>query len=350
MSKVLVTGGAGYLGSVLVTCLIQEGYSVKVYDKFLFGKQSLERVKDRIEIIQGDIRNFNKEILDDVSYIIHLAAFSNDPMAYYDKEANRQINVGGTKILAEAAAQKENIKIFLYSSSASIYDKGIKAGGEEIQTEESSVDPKLPYSISKYEGERVLLEIMKEHPKFCPVILRQGTLYGHSPRMRFDLVVNTFVRDAFTKGKLRVFCGGTQWRPLADVFDTARAYIEFIKYPNPEEMRGEIFNIVEGNYQVWDIAHRVKWALKDIVNVGVEIDYSEFGIDRSYKISGKKLEDRLGFRYKNKIESAAEKIALNIKRGEYGSDLNNSIYTNIEWIEYLKKIENLIKDLGGQVF
>jgi len=344
MSKVLVTGGAGYIGSVLVKDLIQEGYDVRVFDKFIFGKESLTGLENRIEMVQGDIRDFKPEILDKVSYIIHLAGFSNDPMAFYNPEANNQINTSGTRKLAEEAS-KSGIKRFTYASSASIYDKGLR-GSNELQTEKSGVEPKAPYSISKYEGERELLKVMENNPDFSPVILRQGTIYGHSPRMRFDLVVNTFAKEAFKTGRLKVFCGGTQWRPLVDIKDVARAHIECLKAPE-EKVKGEIFNVVQDNYQVWDIAHRTKWALKGIVNVDIDIDYQDDRVDRSYRISGEKLGEVLGFKYKRGVEESIRDIAMKIKEGVYGENLDNPSFNNIEWIKLLTEMKKKLDGIGN---
>ena len=178
MSKILVTGGAGYIGSVLVEELVNKGYGVKVFDKLYFGREPLKNLEKRIEIRQGDIRNFDRNILNDVDEVIHFAGLSNDPMAQYNPEANMEINVEGTRNLAEACA-KQGINRFTYASSASVYDKGLQDNDAgKLKDEETKVSQRDPYSVSKYEGENALLKIMKEHTDFSPVILRQGTVYG----------------------------------------------------------------------------------------------------------------------------------------------------------------------------
>lgn len=351
MSKVLVTGGTGYIGSVLVRDLVQRGYSTRIFDKLYFGKEHLGDLVKRVEVIQGDLRDFDKgvadRVLEGVSSVIHLAGFSNDPMADYSPEANMAVNTEGTRILAEACAER-GTKKFIFGSSASIYDRGTRSS-EEIQDENSPVEPKAAYSISKFEAEKALLKIMEAHPDFCPVILRKGTIFGYSPRMRFDLVVNTFVKEAFLKGKLNVFCGGTQWRPLIDVTDVASAYSTCLE-ADADKVRGEIFNVVQGNYQVWDVAHRIKSALvenKLLPNLDVNIDYKDDRIDRSYQISGRKLEDRLGFRYKGTIEEAAFDIGERISKGQIPVEtLRDPKYYNIAWMEKLSWWEKTLKEIG----
>lgn len=343
MSKVLVTGGAGYIGVVLTKELIHRGYDVRILDKMYFGSEPLNELEKRVEIVQGDIRNFDESILKDVKQVIHLASLSNDPTADFNPKANHEMNTIGTRKLAEMCAKK-GINRLTYASSASIYDKGINSGGE-IQDEESEVTPKTAYSTSKYEGEVELLKVMEKNPDFSPVILRQGTVYGYSPRMRFDLVVNTMVKSAFTNGVLNVFCNGSQWRPLVDVKDVSKAHISCLEAKN-EDVKGEIFNVCEGNYQMIDLAHRIKYALKEIIPVSVEVDYGEDRIDRSYQISGSKLENVLGFRYNISPEEAAVDIAKRIKKG-WIKDLENPINYNIRWMEFLVDIERRLSKIGN---
>lgn len=349
MNKVLVTGGAGYVGSVLISELIQRGRAIKVYDKLYFGKEHLKDSMRRIELIQGDIRHFDKSHLDEVSDVIHLAALSNDPTAEFNPKANDAINTEGTRILAEACLEK-GINKFIFASSASIYDKGLRSSNG-IQDEKSEVEPIAAYSTSKHNAENILLGLGKNHPKFCPIIVRKGTIYGQSPRMRYDLVINTLVKNAFIDSRLKVNCGGNQWRPLVDIKDVARAYVTCLD-ADEKDVRGEIFNVSYGNFQIWDVAHRIKDAIKDIQPVEVDIDYSSGIIDRSYSISNKKLEEKLGFRYQVPIESSAREMALKIKndldKGKIKkADLGNPIYYNIKWLELLTDIERRLKEMGG---
>ena len=348
--KVLISGGAGYIGSVLVSELLQKGYPVKVFDKLYFGKKHLEKegYGSRIEFVQGDIRDFDTSILNDVGAVIHLAGLSNDPTAEFNPKANTEINKDGTLKFARACIER-GVNRFTYSSSASVYDKGLRHN-DEILDENSFVEPIAAYSQSKYEGEKVLLKLLEENKNFCPVILRQGTVYGQSPRMRYDLVINTMVKSAFTNGRIKVFCGGTQWRPLVEVRDVARAHIACIE-AKEEDVKGEIFNIIHGNYQILDLAHRVKEALKGIKDVEVDVDYTEGRIDRSYKISKEKIEEKLKFRYQFSVEHSARNIAQHLKafldKGGKLNDFEYPIYYNIRWMEHLVEMETMFKDIGS---
>jgi len=341
--KVLVTGGAGYIGSVLVKELLDRGYSVRVFDKFYFGREGLKSVEKKIEMVQGDLRNFNESILDGVGAVIHLGGFSNDPMAEFNPKFNDEVNATATKLLAEACVHK-GISRFTYASSASIYDRGLK-GSDREQMEDEEVEPKYAYSVSKYKGEQYLREIMKTAPKFCPVILRQGTVFGYSPRMRYDLVVNTFVKDAMKKGRLTAFCGGVAWRPLVSVKDVAKAHILAME-SKEDVVKGQTFNISLDNFQVWDIAHRVKETFKGIKQIEVDIDYSPDRMDRSYKLSNKKSENILGLRYTVSIESSVREMIEKISAG-LAADFDNPAHYNIRWLEQLKEVEDKVKSMGG---
>ncbi|TET12616.1 SDR family oxidoreductase, partial [Candidatus Aerophobetes bacterium] len=218
---VLVVGGAGYVGSMLVRELLNKGYAVRIFDKFYYGEKGIEDVKDRIEIIQGDMRSMDLSVLQEIDAVINVGGLSNDPTAEYNPRANYEMNVVATETLAKLS-KKRGIKRFIFASSCSIYDLGF-AGEDVVQDEEAKVNPKAAYSKSKYDAERILLKMVDED--FCPVILRKGTIFGFSYRMRYDLVVNTFVKDALTKGKITIFRGGEMWRPLVDISDVVKAYL-----------------------------------------------------------------------------------------------------------------------------
>lgn len=194
---------------------------------------------------------------------------------------------------------------------------------------------------------------MSENKDFCPVILRQGTVYGLSPRMRYDLVVNVLVKKAFETGRMTAFCGGSQWRPLVDVKDVARAHVACLEAED-EKVRGQIYNVVYENFQILDLAHRIKSAIKDIVPVEIDVDYDDARFDRSYKISNVKFKEALRFDYGSPVEDSARRIALHIKGhlddgGKIG-DLDHPRYYNIKWMEHLVDMEQRLKDMGGSVF
>ena len=322
---ILVTGGAGYIGVVLVEELLKRGEKVRVFDKLYFKEKPLEKFKDKVELIQGDICQFDLSVLDGVKSVIHLGGLSNDPMAEFNPQATLKINAQGTKELAQACKRK-GIHRFVYASSASIYDKGLSSG-DILQDERSKVAPSTAYSYSKFKGEESLLELADKD--FCPVILRQGTAYGFSPRMRYDLVVNTFVKDAFKEGRLTLFAEGKMWRPLIDITDVVEAYILCLK-AEEEKVRGEVFNLLFKNFQVLELAHCVKEALKDILPVEIVVEQSP-KIVRSYRISAQKIEDVLGFKPCVSIASSVLNMVKKIREYNY-TDFSNPWYYNIDWM------------------
>src|SRR6266542_758075 len=212
---VLVTGGAGYIGAVLVPMLVERGYRVRVVDRFYWGTAPLAPVLDRVEIVHADVRDLPRHVLDGVDAVVHLSGLSNDPTAEWAPEANWQINAIATERLGEAC-RRAGVRRLTYGSSCSIYD-GLPPG--RTYDENAEVTPRGAYATSKKYGEEALQALAG--PSFCPVILRQATVYGFSPRMRYDLVVNTFLKDALTHGRLLLHGGGWMWRPLVDVIDAA---------------------------------------------------------------------------------------------------------------------------------
>ena len=187
------------------------------------------------------------DLLDGVDGVVHMAGLSNDPTAEYNPGANWEMNTVATKALAEAC-KRHGIQRLTFGSSCSIYD-GLPTG--TVYDETTDVRPRGAYATSKKAGEDELLALADD--SFQPAILRQGTVYGYSPRMRFDLVVNTFVKDAISKGRLSLHGGGWMWRPLVDVTDVARAHIHCLEAP-VEQVGGQIFNLMHDNYQIRELA------------------------------------------------------------------------------------------------
>ena len=337
---ILVTGGAGYLGSILVRELLNKGEAVRVYDKLLFGEEGLQEIRDKVEIVQGDLRYFDENILDGIDSVIHLAGLSNDPMAEYNPRANQEMNTVATEVLANAC-KRWGIKRFVFASTCSIYDKGLYAE-DRLLDEDSEVNPRAAYAVSNYEAERILLGMADD--RFCPVILRKGTLFGFSPRMRYDLVVNTFVKDALMTGVLKVHCGGEMWRPLVDVTDAAKAYICCVEAPE-QKVRGQIFNLVFKNFRILELAHWVREAFKPIKPLEIEVDYSHFQT-RSYRVSGQKIESTLGFKPSISVKSSVEQMVRMIQKNGY-TDFLNPRYYNIQWLTLLCEMETTLKRMGS---
>ena len=335
--RILVTGGCGYIGSVLVPMLLARGYQVRVYDKLYFGDEALKPVRDRIEFLAGDVRNFDPGILDGVSGVIHLGSLSNDPTAAFDPTATRTINYEGSIKLARAAKER-GIEKFTFASTCAIY--GFHTEG--LADETFPPNPQSDYAKSKLDTDLELQSMADMN--FCPVILRQATVVGYSPRMRWDLVVNAFVMHAFKTGRLDVWFGGEAWRPIVHVRDTAEAHIRCLEAP-PEKVRGQIFNLVQKNYRILELAHRVRRALADLgMKVEVDVNYDQVD-NRSYRTSGEKLTRVLGFTPAISVEDGVKEIVEALRKGQC-RDFDHPIYYNMRWMKLLVDVEDRLKRTG----
>lgn len=343
--EVLVAGGAGYLGAVLVRELVDRGYRVKVFDRMYYGARGLQDVHDRIDLVVGDIRTMDPAVLDDVTAVINLSGLSNDPTADYNPQANFEMNTIATRDLA-LLCKARGIRRFVFASSCSLYDIGV--GNDEadvVLNEESPVAPRAAYSSSKYEAERILLDLADDD--FQPVILRMGTLFGFSPRMRYDLVVNTFVKDALSTGAMTMYYGGEMWRPLCEVRDAARAYIAVLAAP--EELVGEqTFNVSTANFRISELALRVREGLRDMnVDAAVCPQYEYRGV-RSYRVSNAKIQRTLGFVPTVTVEDSVRDMVAKIRELGY-ADFDNPIYYNIKQMKFLEEAAAIIQ-VTGSVF
>jgi nucleoside-diphosphate-sugar epimerase len=341
--SVLLVGGAGFLGSVLTGELLARGYAVTILDRLFFGQVGIEPYRDRVRLLPADIRNLGVDCLQGVAAIINLSGLSNDPTAEYNPEANYQMNTLATATLAQLAKQC-GVRRYIYASSCSVYDFGIvDAERDVLMDETSTVDPRAAYSKSKYDGERALLALIDD--SFCPVILRMGTLYGFSPRMRYDLVVNTFVKDALSKGYVTLHYGGQMWRPLAEVRDAARAYVALLEAPE-DAVRGEIFNLVHDNYRISELALRVRDALADLdIDAEIRTDF-KYAAVRNYRVSGRKITQALNFRLEVGIEDSVRHIVENVRAFGY-MNFDHDRYYNIRWMRLLEEAQSIINITGG---
>lgn len=343
--KVLLIGGAGYVGSVLTQELLERGYSIKIFDRFYFGNKGIEKYEDRIEIHQGDMRKLDPDVLKGVGAVINIGGLSNDPTAEYNPKANYEMNTLATKSSAELC-KKAGIKRYILASSCSIYDVGVEDKEKDVILDENSeVSPKAAYSSSKFEAEKILLSMQDKD--FCPVILRKGTIYGFSFRMRYDLVVNSFVKDALTKEYITPFFGGEMWRPLVEIRDVALAYITCIE-AKEDKVKGEILNVVYRNLRISELALRVRSALESIgIDIDIKPDYRYKGV-RSYRVSGEKIKNRLGYNPSISIEDSVVDMVEKIREYDYG-DFEDPIYRNINWMKTLEKANDVIK-ITGRIF
>ena len=345
MSKILLVGGAGYVGSVLAEELLARGYAVRVLDRLYYGEDGLRDVRDRVELVRADMRTVGADAFNGVDAVINVAGLSNDPTAEYNPRANHEMNTLATQKLA-VLCREQGVRRYVFASTCSIYDRGVGNDRNDVLLDETSeVNPRAAYSGSKHQAEKLLLEMVDD--EFCPVILRKGTVYGFSPRMRYDLVVNTFIKSALSGQPLSLHYGGEMWRPLVDVRDAARAYIAALE-ADEDLVRGEIFNVSYQNIRVSELALRVREALRGVgVNVDIRPDYAYRGV-RSYRVSAHKIERVLGVRPKVTIEESVADMVKKIPAYGY-TDFDNPRYYNIRWMKLLEEAHRVI-ELTGSVF
>jgi nucleoside-diphosphate-sugar epimerase len=326
---VLVTGGAGYIGSVLTRRLLDRGYRVRILDRLYWGRGPIASVVDRVELVEADVRDMPATALDGVDAVIHLAGLSNDPTAEYDPEANWQMNAVATETLGRNCVHRD-VERLVFASSCSLYD-GMPPG---MHDETAPIEPRGAYATSKRYGEEALLSLVDEG--LCPVVLRNGTVYGHSPRMRFDLVVNTFVKDALLRGRLSLHGGGWMWRPLVDVRDVSDAMIAAMEAP-ADLVRGEVFNVLHSNYQIRELAMLVAGSVQLLGRSVTLREEPAPRLTRDYECSNTKLASRLGFQPSHSVVEAIEGILAAIDV-EDKTMLTDPRFYNIRWLELLSEV------------
>ena len=324
--KVLVTGGAGYIGSIVVQKLVDKGWWVRVMDKFIFGKAPLKHLLPKIEVLDRDIRLAREADFKDIDAVIHLAGFSTEPTSQYDPRLTDLINHIATEHLAKLA-RSVGIKRFVYASTCSIYFTLNTPLEPTLYKESDAVNPISCYSLTKRCSEQVLWGMSGRD--FQPTIFRKGTLYGLSPRMRYDLVFNSFAKDAFTKKVIWVDAAGEIWRPMIDVQDAADAYIKCLELPL-SKVGGKMFNVTDQNWKIGDLAHRFKQVLKKEKNINLELDIKPYGVTRNYKADNTLFKETFGYKPSRTIEDALLEIWEYLE-SQHGLDTSNPIYYGDLW-------------------
>ncbi len=316
--KVLVTGGAGYVGSVLVPKLLERGYDVRVLDLMMFGSQGLSSVKDKCKIIKGDIRDSSlvERCLEGVDSVIHLAAISNDPCSELDHELTKQVNYNATTNLVNLAKERQTTR-FIFASTSSVY--GIKK--ESNVTEDLRLEPLTIYSKTKAMAEESIKKNSDDN--FTTVNIRSATICGYSPRMRLDLSVNILTEHAINKGRITVF-GGEQKRPNIHIEDITNYYADLLEVPK-EKITREVFNANSENYTIMQIAEMVR----GVIGKHIQIEKIETKDVRSYHISSEKIKRVLGFEPKRTIRDGILDLKKAFETGLI-PDPSDSVYRNIE--------------------
>ena len=324
IDTVLVTGGAGYVGAVLVPKLLRSGYKVKVLDLYLYGDDVLDAVKDdvNLEQIKGDIRDLSvlEGLMPGCDAVIHLACISNDPSFDLDPNLGKSINYDCFFDLVDVA-KGNGVKRFIFASSSSVY--GIKE--DEAVTEDLPLEPLTDYSKYKAMCEEVLLKARE--PGFATFILRPATVCGFSPRLRLDLTVNILTNHAINNNVITVF-GGEQKRPNIHIEDVADLYCKGLEW-SVEQIDGKIYNAGYENHRVMEIAELVR----NVVGADVEIKVQETDDHRSYHISSDKIKDELGYVPQRTIEDAIRDLANAFAAGKIPNSLENPRYFNIKLMQ-----------------
>ncbi|HKP91927.1 MAG TPA: SDR family oxidoreductase [Thermoleophilaceae bacterium] len=334
----LVTGGAGYIGCVLIPRLLERGYRVRVLDRLYWGESPLAGFRDRVELVEADVRDMPANALDGIDGVIHLAGLSNDPTAEYDPEANWQMNAVATEAMGQACVER-GVERFVLATSCSLYD-GLPPG---MHDEATPVEPRGAYATSKRYAEEALLALVPDG--LVPVLLRNGTVYGWSPRMRFDLVVNTFVKDALLEERLLLHGGGWMWRPLVDVRDVSDAMIAALEGP-ADVVKGEIYNVLHSNYQIRELAMLVAGSVQLL---GRQVRLEEVpapALTRDYECSNAKLSTHLGFYPTHSVVGAVSDLLERIDLADRAS-LSHPRFYNIRWLELLNEVRPRLERFGA---
>jgi nucleoside-diphosphate-sugar epimerase len=337
---VFVAGGAGYIGSVLVPLLLEEGHRVTVVDRFYFG-DSLARVQrrygEKLRVARSDVRALDRMLLHSVDAVVDLSGISNDPSCELEPELTRSVNLEGAKRLA-VLAREQGVRKYVYSSSCSVYGHGEGTG----LTETSPVRPTSLYARAKAEVEEFLLGLGRQSSGALDVTcLRLATVFGLSARMRFDLAINVMTKNAYVARRIVVDGGGRQWRPFVHVRDVARAFLLALTSPS-SKVGGETFNVGsdENNVQILNLAFRVRDAIP-----GTEVVHAPTDPDlRDYNVSFEKIQRVLAFRAEKTVDDGIREVLGALREGVVDPD-DRRWYTLRQYV-FLRDAERAHRELA----
>lgn len=321
MKKIFITGGAGYVGAVLVPKLLKKGYYVTVLDLMIYGEDVLPK-HPNLNAVKGDIRDQEllKETIPGHYAVIHLACISNDPSFELNPELGKSINLDPFEPMLKIA--KDNgVKRFIYASSSSVY--GVKDVPDV--TEKVELDPLTDYSRFKADCEKILEKYYSDD--FTCVTIRPATVCGYSPRLRLDLTVNILTNFAVNKGFIKVF-GGDQKRPNIHIEDMTDLYCFLLELPH-EKIHGKIFNAGYENHTVSEIANIVQ----DVVGDNVEIIKEPTNDNRSYHISSEYIKKEIGFEPSHTIEDAVKDLKNAFEAGKIPNSFEDERYFNVKLMQ-----------------
>jgi nucleoside-diphosphate-sugar epimerase len=325
--RLLIAGGAGYVGSVLIPKLQERGYIVDVVDLFWFGNQ----LPRQTGVINKDIFQLTVEDLKSYDQVVFLAGLSNDPMAEFSPSMNFIFNAAAPAYLAYIA-KKAKVKRYIYACSCSVYGYT----ENELYDETRTVSSSYPYGISKLQGEQAVMQLADE--SFSVISLRKGTISGYSPRMRLDLIINTMFKTAMRDHTITVN-NPSIWRPILSIEDAATAYIRAIE---ANSRISGIFNLASGNYTVGEVGDLIKSAVEDRLNLRVKLCIKHIEDFRNYKVSTDKAANVLSFHPSGSVKSVVDNLIDNMDKFQ---DWDNPAYANIQTfkqIESTLEVHNLV--------
>ena len=321
--RILVTGGAGYVGSLLSRKLLAKGYQVRVMDALWYGKQSISDclTHENFELVEDDIRNLTSTVraMKDVDAVVHLASIVGMPASSIEPRTSEEINYLATKNIAELC-QLHGIGTYIFASTCSVYG----SQPEKIITEKSKTSPLDYYAKQKFLSERAIGWL-----NTAPTILRFGTLFGLSPRMRFDLVINLFIAKALQEKEITVF-GGNQYRPFLHVEDAADSIIFALE----KDLTGT-YNVMSENFTILNAAKKIK----ELTNCEIQIS-NENEDKRNYNVSAQKIKD-IGFKPEKNVEFAFNQIKKALE-DELITDYTEKIYNNYELLFSSKEMQEKV--------
>lgn len=317
--RILVAGGAGYIGSVLIPKLLERGYAVDVVDLFWFGNY----LPAEARIVHRDIFDLQVSDLKEYEQVIFLAGLSNDPMAEFSPSKNFVFNAAAPAYLCYIAKQAR-VRRYVYASSCSVYGYT----ENELFDEDRPVSSAYPYGISKLQGERAVMQLVDAD--FSVIALRKGTVSGYSPRMRFDLIINTMFKSAMKDGVIRVN-NPAIWRPILSMEDACMAYVRAIE---ANESISGIFNIASGNHTVGEVADLVRNTIERELGTKIALEINHIKDIRNYKVSIERARNVLSFHPHHDIRSITCNLIENMAKC---CDWDNPGYYNIQ---VFKQLEN----------
>ena len=333
MAHILITGAGGYIGSILTQAAIGVGHRVTAVDRFYFGQESLQDLagNEALRILRNDIRDLAPGDFEGIDAVFDLAALSNDPSSDLDPLLTKAVNYQG-RLHVATCAKAAGVGRYILSSSCSVYGRGETTA----LTEELSPAPISTYAKSSLHAEQETSKLSSSN--FCWSTIRNATVFGLSPRMRFDLVVNLMTLNAVQRGKIFVMGGGRQWRPLVHVRDVARCFLSILDAP-ASVVNGQVFNLGLANYQVLSLAYIVRETLPFRIEIEVAPDDAD---RRDYNVSFDKIKRVLGFEAKYSISDGIREIYEALKSGQTEATAKTS---TVAWYRTIIEADRLLNQV-----